>query len=567
MAEHGAIDTNVKQDKPADEMLSDWIQCICVVTFDLEFGQAMELVYPSNVKLSEEDKTNLCYLAFPDSNSGCMGDTQFHVKIKCSQPSNLSQRHINYNAKCPVFLQADHRCLYGFVFFRQIKDLSLPRGYFQKSVIILSQLPFISLFTEVCGTIAPEYFKHGITGIEVAWHDIKQWPDLYAGETVSLPLLGIVLQAQLICDNNKICSSSNSMVPDYQLPVVVSSLYELNTFGCFSSIVSQMHLLWELVLTTEPIVVMASSPTYSSQVVQALVSLIVPLAYYGDYRPYFTIHDNEFKEYMSKTLNPPPIILGVTNPYFTKTLQHWPHIVRVTDTLKKDTTNKSKLRKGSNLKILDAKPGVYTEYKPFLYKDKSIVKKLIRGMQNKRPEEVQSALLRRHFLELTQSFMIPLERYMSSLMPLQRNISPFKAAPKPWPFNPDNFLASLEYAGPQLTCGIKGDWKGLYKQFFRSPNFNGWYNIRYKGMMMKLQVLQIEALSSVDINNWLEGKQEVEIVDMILKIRQKLDECESKGYPLNKRIKDQLKVKMDDIICSLPDDLKNVLSNKKPSSR
>lgn len=73
----------------------------------------------------------------------------------------------------------------------------------------------------------------------------------------------------------------------------------------------------------------------------------------------------------------------------------------------------------------------------------------------------------------------------------------FQAAPKPWPFNPDNFLASLEYAGPQLTCGIKGDWKGLYKQFFRSPNFNGWYNVRYKGMMMKLQVLQMEALSSV----------------------------------------------------------------------
>jgi hypothetical protein len=55
-------------------------------------------------------------------------------------------------------------------------------------------LPFISLFSEVCGTIAPEYFKHGITGIEVAWHDIQQWPDLYPGETVSLPLLGIVLQ-------------------------------------------------------------------------------------------------------------------------------------------------------------------------------------------------------------------------------------------------------------------------------------------------------------------------------------------------------------------------------------
>lgn len=48
---------------------------------------------------------------------------------------------------------------------------------------------------------------------------------------------------------------------------------------------------------------------------------------------------------------------------------------------------------------------------------------------------------------------------------------------------------------------------------------------------------------------------------MILKIRQKLDLCENKGYQLNKKIKDQLKVKMDDIISSLPEDLKNVLSN------
>lgn len=43
---------------------------------------------------------------------------------------------------------------------------------------------------------------------------------------------------------------------------------------------------------------------------------------------------------------------------------------------------------------------------------------------------------------------------------------------------------------------MKGNWKGLYKKFFRSPNFNGWYNVRYKEMLIKLQVLQIEALCS-----------------------------------------------------------------------
>lgn len=113
-------------------LISDHDHLITTAVFAL-----LQLVYPDNVKLSEEDKTNLCYLAFPDSNSGCMGDTQFHVKIKCSQPLNLMQTHINYNAKCPVFLQADHSYLYGFVFFRQIKDLSLPRGYFQKVRFII----------------------------------------------------------------------------------------------------------------------------------------------------------------------------------------------------------------------------------------------------------------------------------------------------------------------------------------------------------------------------------------------------------------------------------------------
>lgn len=76
--------------------------------------------------------------------------------------------------------------------------------------------------------------------------------------------------------------------------------------------------------------------------------------------------------------------------------------------------------------MLDSKPGVYTQYQPFLHKDKIILKKVLKGVQTKRPGEVQSALLRRHLLELTQSFMIPLERYMGTLMPLQKNISPFK---------------------------------------------------------------------------------------------------------------------------------------------
>ncbi|XP_068713904.1 uncharacterized protein [Montipora foliosa] len=45
-----------------------WVTCLCVVTFDLELGQALELVYPAHVELTDREKTSI-YLAFPDSNS------------------------------------------------------------------------------------------------------------------------------------------------------------------------------------------------------------------------------------------------------------------------------------------------------------------------------------------------------------------------------------------------------------------------------------------------------------------------------------------------------------------
>ncbi|XP_046682839.1 protein DENND6B isoform X2 [Homalodisca vitripennis] len=501
------------QNKPTPwERFSNWIHCICIVTFDLELGQAIEVLYPVDAQLQEEDKANICYLAFPDSNSSCMGDTKFHIRIRQAPGGpDLLPIHTLYNQKCPVYLQIDNGYFYGFVYFRQVKDISLPRGYFQKSVIIISRFPFINLFSEVVSLVAPEFFDHGLNSVEAACHDIDQWAPPIPGDTLNLPIIGTVLQVQVPCDSAKSNSGGGPLnvanVPPTLLPTVLPSIYEINTFQVFSTVLYHMHLLWELVLTAEPIVVMASSPATSAQMVQALVSMITPLMYYADYRPYFTIHDSEFREYTTRTHAPPPIILGVTNPFFAKTLQHWPHIIKVPDSSNGGSFQKHKIRKGNHLKMLDTKPGVYTQYQPFLQKDKTILKKVLKGVQTKRPGEVQSALLRRHLLELTQSFMIPLERYMGTLMPLQKNISPYKAAPQPWPFNPDDFIASLETSGPQLTSGVKGDWVGLYRKFFRSPNFSGWYNARYKGMSQKLQILQLEALSDADISQQARGRR------------------------------------------------------------
>ena len=264
---------------------------------------------------------------------------------------------------------------------------------------------------------------------------------------------------------------------------LLPSLSEMDLFTCFLPVIEHMHNLWELVLTAEPLVVMASTPALSSATVQFLTTIIYPLSYCADYRPFYTIHDSDFKDITgSNSVALPNIILGVTNPFFGKALNSWPHLIRLGDQshhqMPKSPAHRNKAKNnGAASKFkLDSKPGVYSTSKPMLERDKDFVKRVLKGVQLKRPPEVQSALIRRHFLELTQTFMIPLERYIAGLMPLAKNISPYRAAPTVRPFSPEDFLASLESCGPQLTSTLKGDWTGLYKRFFKSPNFVGWYN-------------------------------------------------------------------------------------------
>ena len=208
---------------------------------------------------------------------------------------------------------------------------------------------------------------------------------------------------------------------------------------------------------------------------------------------------------------------------------------------------------------MDTKTGVYTKYKPFLQKDREILKKLLKGVESRRPTEVQSALLRRFLIELTQSFLIPLERYFASLMPLQKNVSPFKRTPILQHFRPEEFLKTLETSGPQLTSGIKGDWTGLYRKFLMCPNFISWYDSRLREANQKLRVLHIEAMSSANLIDWIQNKAEVEVVDLILRLKDKLSSVETECLPLEGQTVDKLKSNLNDLIDTLPEDLRAIL--------
>ncbi|KAG6939404.1 DENN domain containing 6A, partial [Chelydra serpentina] len=347
---------------------------------------------------------------------------------------------------------------------------------------------------------------------------------------------------------------------DTQISIALPTVHEVDLFRCFCPVFFHIQMLWELVLLGEPVVVMAPSPSESSETVLALVSCISPLKYCSDFRPYFTIHDSEFKEYTTRTQAPPSVILGVTNPFFAKTLQHWPHIVRIGEIkLPGEVPKQVKVKKLKNLKTLDSKPGVYTSYKPYLNRDEEIIKQLQKGVQQKRPAEAQSVILRRYFLELTQSFIIPLERYVASLMPLQKSISPWKSPPHLRQFSQENFMKTLEKAGPQLTSGLKGDWIGLYRHFLKSPNFNGWFRTRQKEMTQKLEALHLEALCNEDLLFWSQKHTEVEIVDLVLKLKNKLFQADREHLPMKPDTMEKLQMHIDAIILALPDDLQDIL--------
>ncbi|CAH2313064.1 DENND6A isoform X1 [Pelobates cultripes] len=555
---------NPSRDLPWDRF-SAWLHCICVVGFDLELGQTVEALFPPNAKLTDKEKTSICYLSFPDSNSGCLGDTQFCFRFRQSAGRKSSLHCVldQTDRDSPVYLKKDPACFYGYVYFRQVRDKTLKRGYFQKSLVLISKLPYINFFHTVLKQIAPEYFERSDPCLEAACSDIDRWAEPLPGKILNLPIMGIVIKVRIPTRHDKPGTTQIlelTQPSDEHISVTLPTIHEVDIFRCFSPVFFHIQLLWELVLLGEPLVVMAPSPSQSSETVLALVGCIAPLKYCSDFRPYFTIHDSEFKEYTTRTQAPPSVIFGVTNPFFAKTLQHWPHIIRIGDVkLAGDVPKQVKVKKLKNLKTLDSKPGVYSSYKPYLNRDDEIIKQLQKGVQQKRPLEAQNAILRRHFLELTQSFIIPLERYVAGLMPLLKSISAWKSPPQLKPFSQEEFMKTLEKTGPQLTSRLKGDWIGLYKHFLRSPNFEGWFRLRRKEMTQKLEALHLEALCNEDLLIWVQKHSEVEAVDLVLKLKSKLVQAEREHLPVKADTLEKLQDHVDTIIQELPEDLRGIL--------
>ena len=99
-----------------------------------------------------------------------------------------------------------------------VRDSTLHRGFYQKSVVILTQLPFYNLYSHVIDLIAPEYFSKGEAALEAMAAAINRWPSPVAGFSLELPFLGSVLRVRLPSDGegNTIRSVDSKLIPAIQ---------------------------------------------------------------------------------------------------------------------------------------------------------------------------------------------------------------------------------------------------------------------------------------------------------------------------------------------------------------
>ncbi|PKA64872.1 hypothetical protein AXF42_Ash011474 [Apostasia shenzhenica] len=535
---------------PHPGALRRWVLAFCIIRFDLEQGQVVEECFPTD-SLSSDQQLMVAFSSFPDSMS--------HHHPRHRSVIHDSVFSFRFPSSC-----ARDGFVYGYVFNRQRQDERLPRGGEQKSVVILSQFPYTSVFRPLLQILGPLCFDIGRTALELVASHVSTWPPPVPGRAMDLPIGGAALRAHL---PPGLDDPASAPFPPPNPSVPLGLFHDADLFGSFRGLLLHLWTLWELMILGEPVLVIAPTPAQCSEAVSALVSLVAPLLCSVDFRPYFTIHDPDFSRINSLAEGErfPHMVLGVTNLFFLKALRNIPHVVSVGSPSPSSTRvlpgaprsastgrnprqigklnlerlslnrfspssflNVMKMRREGPLGLLtEHKEAIWSTYSPTTKPDTAVLNRLVDGGASSRVEEsmsvVNNEILRRHFLELTTNFLAPFGPYARATTPSESS-SPFGCPPPLPPFQADEFLSSLAARGPGkfLAKRTRSNWLGLYRQFLEGKNFMPWFQKRRAAAEQEQDKLWKQARMSADIQKIISKMSELEIVDLFNAIERHL---------------------------------------------
>lgn len=341
-----------------------WVSALVVVRFDDNVGQQIvgqQHAVPDD-ELSLGVQQDIKMLSMPDclQTSGHSFNFAFRVRDKeCA----VEERHFQH-------------C---FVSFRQCKDASSTRGYFQQSVVLVSEVPCVGLFYSALNRLAGVLLETTPdTSISqtllTAFSHIAQWPspavDTREGPALNLPFLGSVLayncpslpvymphlleaRSPPSPSSSSSPSSGRSAAPRSGLDGGLgsysdASLLSLQRWG----LVPHLWTLWHLVLAGKRVVVYSPSAEVCSAVVLALCSLTAPLAFAGDCRPYISAADSDVALLAAEGAGGAEgtcRVVGITNPFLLRAFKGYDAALFVPDELKSSSGGGASDRGGGGM--------------------------------------------------------------------------------------------------------------------------------------------------------------------------------------------------------------------------
>lgn len=547
--------------------MQDWLLSIACVNFDLELGPDVEFLYPP-LDISKEEKDNIAFSSFPDTAVFSDGSLVFswrvrevpldastaaaphipditHTPLKTLQRaqrrvSRTLSRRLSRSAATaataatkatgtaaataaspasatpasaapgPTQTSRSISYLYGYTFFLQRRDASLRRGYFQKSLVLLTHLPYVGLFSELVARVGRAFFEHGVTVLELFLRDVVQWPAPTLGASLELPVMGSLLhvllpagpEAQRGHGLEHGTSAARPVLAAVPSSSLLDTLYE---------IVPDLWHVWECVLLGEPVLLVGHDPRSTSEAVWHLLDLIRPVLCAGDFRPYFHIHDYDVRALVHRGKPPPGVLLGVTNPFFLQTCAHWPHRIQL--------GRRHKLVHG-RAPAVAAEPGFRSPLKRRVSRDLPLLKQMLAWRDDPAQQAHATATVRRYFSALTEKFLAPLHEYMATLLPADVD-----DAPQPMqPFHASAFLQWLRQHPAPLRMRQRSFspshvlQHSLYADFLQCPHFSLWLQHRMAAAQDERAARRITALVTDDV---LSGRKrsEVEAIDLYLRLQ------------------------------------------------
>ncbi|KAL1949250.1 hypothetical protein VTO73DRAFT_8131 [Trametes versicolor] len=238
----------------------------------------------------------------------------------------------------------------------------------------------------------------------------------------------------------------------------------------FEAVVTHLWSIWECVVLSEPMLIFGSSPSATSIAVWWLRDLLRPIPLSGDFRSFFTIHDADH----TSLVNPRPpkagLLLGVTNPYFERACKHWPHAL----SLGRQVPSRERGEKSPTM--IGPTPGWRTTHKRYTSRDHTLMKQLEQACRgSERDKHHASEALRQHFTSRTTALLVPLQRYLQSLIPTpSESRSNLHDPGRLKPFNDAAFFASLKAHGSPLPFKSNAKQKEFYERWLRTPAFGLW---------------------------------------------------------------------------------------------